>query len=315
MFAPSLRASFTTLSVLALTLALQGQTAGPTNEQLKSWVAIRQQRVDLLREEIKQMDTQLESRMDVIIGTLTSIKDSKDSRTKVARMKEATMKSLLKTIEYYDQKRATFRHELTNPQTQLTAEDKRELVAIFDQRIEKRTQQILALNRSMPAHQDYERYSATGGGWYGTQYERNQDFEQNRRMTSHGNAQRDALLKQLDASIARLDRMGRTLRTQLAATTDPAQRKEREADLSKNDALLAERRQQRVELLKPSPTATRDVALKEAVDLDQAMKKSTDELRRDFGTMFQRFHSYIAELTALRATERTYAVAEARKPS
>ena len=37
-------------------------------------------------------------------------------------------------------------------------------------------------------------------------------------MTSHSNTQRDALVKQLDASIARLDRMGRELRSQLAAT-------------------------------------------------------------------------------------------------
>ena len=61
------------------------------------------------------------------------------------------MKRLMKTIEYYDQKRATFRQELRNPQTQLTAEDKRKAVAVFDARIDKRTQQILELNKSMPS--------------------------------------------------------------------------------------------------------------------------------------------------------------------
>src|SRR4051812_22335989 len=188
------------LLLLASAAPLPAQTAGPTAEQLQSWVATRQQRVNLLRDEIKQTDERIEARLDDIINALTSIADSKDSRTKVARMKEDTMKSLAKTIQYYDQKRRVFRQELLNPESTLTADDKRRLVAVFDARIEKRVQQILALNRSMPSHQDYERYTPTGSGWYGTEYQRNADYEQNRRITSHSNTQRVALVKQLDAS-------------------------------------------------------------------------------------------------------------------
>jgi hypothetical protein len=200
---------------------------------------------------------------------------------------------------------------LRNPESALTADDKRKLVSAFDARIEKRTQQILTLNKSMPSHKDYERYKATGGGWYGTDYERNEEFEQNRRMTSHGNTQRDALVKQLDASIARLDRMGRELRTQLAATSDPAGQKERAADIARNDVLIAERRQQKQELLGSGDTAARGVALKEAMDLDRTLKKSIDELRRDFTTLFQRFNTFVGELTALRKTEATLAAKKA----
>lgn len=287
------------LVALASITPFGAQATEPTAEQLKAGIGIRQQRVDLLRDEIKQIDARIESRLDVIVHTLTSIGDSKDSRTKVARMKEDTMKRLLKTIDYYAQKRAVLREELRNPQTQLTEDEKRKIINVFDARIEKRTQQILALNKSMPAHKDYERYKATGGGWYGTDYQRNEDFEQNRRMTSHSNAQRDALVKQLDDSLARLDRMGRTLRSQLAGTTDPVQQKERAAEIAKNDALIAERRQQRLEVLTPSNKAQRSVSLKEATDLDQALKKAIDELRRDFTTLFHRYNTFVTELTAL----------------
>ena len=76
---------------------------------------MRQQRVDLLRDEIKQTDARIESRLDVIVDTLKSISDSKDSRTKVARMKEDTGKRLVQTIQYYDQKRASLKEELGNP--------------------------------------------------------------------------------------------------------------------------------------------------------------------------------------------------------
>ena len=61
--------------LVALTLAspVLAQTPAPTPEQLKSWLNIRQQRVDLLRDEIKQTDARVESRLDVLVETLKSI--------------------------------------------------------------------------------------------------------------------------------------------------------------------------------------------------------------------------------------------------
>lgn len=37
------------------------------------------------------------------------------------------------------------------------------------------------------------------------------------------------------------------------------------------------------------------------------MKKSLDDLQRDFTTLFQRFTAFVGELTALRANEATLA--------
>jgi hypothetical protein len=291
------------IGLIGVAPALFAQAPAPTAEQLKSWVAIRQQRVDLLRNEIKQIDSRLESRLDVIVDTLTTISDSKDSRTKVARMKEETGKRLMETISYYDQKRAALKEELRNPRLKLTDEEKRKIIAVFDERIEKRSQQILALNKSMPTHEDHERYRATGGGWWGTEYERNEEYDQNRRMTSHGNTQRDAIVKQLDASLARLDRQSRTLKTQLSATTDPVQRQTLTEELAKTDALISERRQQRLDTLKPSGTATHTVALKEAMDMDKALQAAANDLRSEFTTLFQRYNTFLTELSTLHATE------------
>src|SRR4051812_14224800 len=116
------------LAALLLNLSPHAQAAGPSPDQLKSWVTIRQQRGDLVHDEIKQMDGHIKSRLDVIIQTLSSIRDSKESRTKVARVKEETMKRLRKTMEAYDQKRSLMREELRNPATALTAEDKRKII-------------------------------------------------------------------------------------------------------------------------------------------------------------------------------------------
>jgi hypothetical protein len=250
--------------------------------------------------------------MDEIVGTLKTIADSKDSRTKVARMKEDTGKRLMKTITYYDQKRAALKEELRNPRLRLTEEEKRKMIAVFDERIDKRTKQILELNQSMPSSEDHERYKATGGGWSGTEYERNTEYEQNRRITSHSNTQRDAIVKQIDSSIARLDRQSRTLATQIAATTDPVHRATLTEERAKNDALIAERQQQKAETLKPSGTAARTVALKEAMDLDKAIQSASNELRSEFTTMFQRYNTLVNELSTLHQTEDAIAALETK---
>lgn len=310
MTAPSLNSFLVVLAALTFASPLRAQTPAPNIEQLKSWIPIRQQRVDLLRDEVKQTDARIESRLDAILQTLTTISDSKDSRTKVARMKEDTGKRLMKTISYYDQKRAALKEELRNPRLHLTKEEKQKMIAVFDARIAKRTQQVLALNKSMPGHEDHERYKATGGGWYGTNYERNEEYEQNRRITSHSNTQRDAIVKQLDASIARLDRQSRTLKTQLSTATDSTQRKTLTEELAKTDALIAERRSQRVETLQPGGTAARTVALKEAMDLDKALQTAIEDLRRDFNTLFLRYNTLLNELSSLHATEAALAAAQ-----
>ena len=119
-----------------------------------------------MRDEIKQADERVVSRIDAIVQTLTSISDSKDSRTRVARMKEDTMKRLYNTMSYYDRKRAAMKEELRNPRLQLTVEEKQKVIAQFDARIEKRAQQIFALYKSMPSHKDYDRYTTVDYGWY-----------------------------------------------------------------------------------------------------------------------------------------------------
>jgi hypothetical protein len=285
------------------TASFAATAPAPTAEQLKSWVAIRQQRVDLLRDEVKQTDARIEARLDTIVNGLTTVSDSKDSQTKVARMKEETGKRLGKTVAYYDQKRAALKEELRNPRLQLTTEEKQKIIAAFDARIEKRVQQIIALNKSMPSHEDHERYKATGGGWWGTQYERNQEYEQNARMTTKTNQQRDAIVKQLDASIARLDTQSRALKTQIAATSDPVHSKALNDELTKTDGLIAERRRQRLETLESPGVAVHKVALKQALDLDKALQTAVGDLRRDFDLLFQRYNTFLNELSLLHATE------------
>ncbi len=283
------------VAALAIFAALAGtslQAAPPasTTAQWEAAVLAREQRVNLLHDELKELDTRIESRIDVIVGALRSIGDSKDSRTKVARMKEETIERLAKSISYYDTKRATLLEELRRPTLRLTAEQKRKGVAAFDARINKRVAQILSVQKSLPGHKDYARYNATGTDWNGnTNYEDNEDYRQNKRVTSHTDLQRKDLVKKLEASISRLDQQNRALKTANA----PA------PEISRNNQLLAERRKQRAEALTPASSSTRSVGKNEAHDLDKALQTAISELNNDFTTLFARYSAYLRELSDL----------------
>ena len=60
-------------------------------EQLEVSLGAREKRAAWTHYEIKTLDSRIEERLEVILEALRSISDSKDSRTKVARMKEQTI--------------------------------------------------------------------------------------------------------------------------------------------------------------------------------------------------------------------------------
>ncbi len=186
-------------------------------------------------------------------------------------------------------KRATLLEELRRPTLRLTEEQKRGGVAAFDERIDKRVAQILAVQKSLPVHTDYEKYKATGSDWHGTTYEDNEDHEQNRRVTAYTNSQRKEIVGGLRDGISRLEEQGRTLKARNA----PAE------DMERNETILAERRKQLAEALTPAGTATEGIGKEEAQDLDKALQTAIGELRGDFTTLFARYSTYLQELSSV----------------
>jgi hypothetical protein len=86
------------------------------------------------------------------------------------------------------------------------------------------------------------------------------------------------------------------------------QRQTLSEELAKTDAFMDERRKQRIEILTPSTTATHTVGLKEATNMDNAMQTAIRELSREFTTLFQRYNTFLNELSALHVTEAALAV-------
>ena len=291
----------------AITARGAAVTSAPMKPTLEIQLESREKRADILRDELRAMDDRIEANVDRILETLRMVGDSKDSRTKVARLKEQTIEGLQRNVNYYQQKRAQLQEEMRRPTLHLTAEEKQRAIAKFDSRIEKRVRQIMELTASLPTHKDYEQYKTVDGGWYGPTYVQNEDYKQNKRLTAHTNAQRDKLLKGLRGSISRIDRQVRTLQAQIGTAASDADRAILSGELTRYEALLKERRSQIVEVNTAYETPTRPVSNKEAQDLDASLRKAVDSLRRDFAMLFQRYSAYINERSNVNAAKASLA--------
>jgi len=277
--------------------------APPDKDLLKMQLDAREKRADLLLDEIRAADGRIEDTVDRVLDTLKMVGDSKDSRTKVARMKEQSIDALQKNIAFYQQKRASLQEEMRRPTLHLTPEEKQKIISKFDARIEKRVQQILDLSKSFPTHKEYEKYNYVYDGWDGALILQNEDYKQNKRLTTHTNSQRSEIVKGLGRSISRIDQQTRTLQTQLSASKSEALRRMLQDEIQKNDALMKTRRTQLAEAATAVETATRPISGKEAQDLDTALRRTIESLRRDFTTLFQRYSTYLAERSNVNAAK------------
>lgn len=248
-----------------------------------------------MRDELLASDARIEATIDRIIETLKMVGDSKDSRTKVARLKEDTVKRLAKNIEFYQRKRADLQEQIRRPTLNLTTEEKLRAIAKVDARMEKRVQQILALNQSMPTYKDYEKYKAVDDGWYGTTYAVNEDYKQNKRLMTHTDSQRGKIIEGLQRSIDRLEQQNRSLQGWLVKATGDAHRQMLQYEIKRNEELLKERQTQLLDMAKPALDSSRPISGREAQDLDMSLRKVVNSLQREFTTLFQHYSTYILE--------------------
>jgi len=299
------------ITLAAVPKTVPPQAPAPNIAQWESVLAARERRANLIRDEIKAMDARIEARGDALLASLRSIGDSKDSRSKVARMKEETIQAIRRNIDYYRSKRAALKEELRRPTLNLTVAEKRTMIASFDTRIEKRIGQILDLLKSLPTHKEYERYKVEGSTWAGPTYAVNEDYVQNQRLVTITNRLQREIEAGLRASIARLERENKMLNAELQASNYSSP-KDLTGEIAKNEALIEERRNQISVVRSFVSTPTRKVSQREAIDFDHERNNTVAQLRLDFDNLFARYNNLLPELSIINSTRSAIAAAKAR---
>lgn len=266
---------------------------------LKENLIRREARFEALRKDLRTLDARVEEQIDHIVKTLSSVVDSKDSRTRVANIKEDVIQSLVRTMGVYRQKRMMVYERLrTNPDA--PKEQSEQELKVFDERIGKRIGQVMELARSFPGHRDVEKYESGGdsywNGWVGENTRISEEWKQNRRDANSGEVARRELLQKIEKAMA----AGKSRRAVIADNLAHRELNERERavqqeELGRLDATLDLLRTQRRELALPSVGATRTVGLDEAHDAEEMLDDTRADLASDFGSIMRKFSELDAE--------------------
>lgn len=258
------------LAALLASPVLNAQNAAPVDLEarrqsvvdLKSHIAMREQRFAEIAAEIRALDDRNEKRIDSIVNTLKGLKDSESSKTRINALKGEVIEGLRKSITIYQGKRRDIFERLRTDKSAAVQALTGDLEK-FDARTQKRVDQILELAKSMPAREDVEKYESAGGnywnGWYEETTRISDEWRQNRRQGVATEKSLREIREALQKSIATLESRSASTKGLLKdRKLSDAERAIQEQELGRINAQLETRRQELVDLA--LPTASNDSA-------------------------------------------------------
>jgi hypothetical protein len=271
---------------------------------LKQHIAQREERFELLKKDLLALDARTETQIDGIVKKLASLKDSQDSKTRVANIKDDVIEALVRTISLYRQKRVDVFERMRKNSTVPKAELEKTLKA-FDDRIGKRLEQVMELAKSFPGHEDVKKYESYGSSYYNGWYQENtrvsEEWKQNRRASTSGRVVRRDLLQELDKALATNRSRRASIADALANRKLSAKEKElQQEELGRLDALLDKLQTDRRELALPDGGgATREIGAGEAHDAELMLDDARKDLSRDFWDIMRKYADLEPERTRI----------------
>lgn len=261
---------------------------------LEQHIEQREQRLEHLADDIRTIDGRVEKGIADIVTMVSSIRDSKDSKLRVAKLKGEIVSRLRKTIEFYETQRNGIREQLRKEETAIPRETLNADLKRFNERIEKRVEQIEKIAASFPEPKDLEKYVVTdtySWGWMTYQNQKiSEEWKQNRRDSKQTDSMQKKFLEGLEESIEHLKQRNAYLAEKLKGTSiTPAERELYESDVVSNEALIELRQNQAKEFLEKPPAKGKEVSQNSAHNTELLIRDMLGDLREDFFSIFRKY--------------------------
>lgn len=261
---------------------------------LEQHIEQREQRLEHLADDIRTIDGRVEKGIADIVTMVSSIRDSKDSKLRVAKLKGEIVSRLRKTIEFYETQRNGIREQLRKEETAIPRETLNADLKRFNERIEKRVEQIEKIAASFPEPKDLEKYVVTdtySWGWMTYQNQKiSEEWKQNRRDSKQTDSMQKKFLEGLEESIEHLKQRNAYLAEKLKGTSiTPAERELYESDAVSNEALIELRQNQAKEFLEKPPAKGKEVSQNSAHNTELLIRDMLGDLREDFFSIFRKY--------------------------
>jgi len=255
-----------------------------------TWPAasLAQSTVDDLTRQIQDLDAKIEATIGDLSARLEKVKDSPDSKGRVAKVKKDFMADLEKSINLYKLERDKRIDKIGRPGTAGSTDALQQSATAIDARLDKRADEIVAIAKSFnesDGYRDYVTVYDDDGGQDGNMRRETDESIQKRREGSRASQNEKDVIAGLQRSIKDLDQRKATLQQRLAyATTDDA-RKAFQEEIDR----IAAKREARVQQIQGLEAEGSDAGASAALSSDQAfaLDKEVDALVAQLKTDFR----------------------------
>ncbi|MEM8955669.1 MAG: hypothetical protein AAGD22_16060 [Verrucomicrobiota bacterium] len=272
-------------------------------QELETYLTHRQERATELTNDMIDLDDRIENRIGKIVGMLDGITDSLDSAQRVSQMKKAAIAALESTIQDYDRRRQALQEETRQRNPRISREELFSDIGKFDERIDKRVDQMLDLAKSMQSHKDYDKWSVVygGGGWWDDGYyrSRNPRYYHNRSESRNTQQEVKQLVDEIKVGIERLQRSNRDIEEKLKANITPQYRAMLEDELERNNGIIETRESQMEDLVMSQNPDTQTVGRNQALNIESMIQDMAEDIEHDNNALFQLYHELNLEREAI----------------
>ncbi|MDP3851359.1 MAG: hypothetical protein Q8Q59_12700 [Luteolibacter sp.] len=261
---------------------------------LETHIAQREQRLAEWGRDIVELDARIEKHVAELVKMLAGLRDSQDSRTKITQLKKDTIEGLKRGIDLYARKRKEVRELVRTGDGEALAD-----LGKIDQRIITRVDQIAELAKSVPTHEDVDKYESDGGSsyWNGYYHESSrvsEDWKQNRRDTTQSNKLREDTNKALQEAIERLDQRRRSLKELLAnRELTKSARDLYTTELGQIDAYQEHLKARLQDVTVGGGDGGQEVGSEQAYDIEALIGDARKDLREDVSLLFRTYDQFV----------------------
>lgn len=167
-----------------------------------SLVADQEVRVDTFSKEFFDLNTQIESKIESVVKHVASFSDSKETKTRVTRLKKMVMEDLMTSMKAIQQVRSNNLQNLGRLPSY--REEGAELRGdVVDKKLKERMEMVMELSASLYEHQDVAKYETyvrgtDRDGDLKIDRKVSDEYTQNRKSASNSNQAKKEILKNME---------------------------------------------------------------------------------------------------------------------
>lgn len=263
--------------------------------EMSAVVASDTKKVKDKTDELLKMDESIENKIDKLVATLGTLKDSQDSGNRIENNKKKLIEGLQNSIDFYQKRRAQKQHDIQWERSDYKREDLGGDMSFLNERIDKRVDQIIALTQSFTKHEDYDQYiysqpRDSHGNYYNgvsTFQTENPKYRHNKKVARVGENKRADIMEELQEGLDKLKRETKSMQDTLRGAGSRSQYDSQVKQIEDNEKRMESLNEKIHSLATPSQGASSQTVggKKAAHSLELMVREVVASIQKDYRTM------------------------------